>query len=378
MEFKINTLELQTIFNKLSNVVRLNDDNFAAMVMIESKDDGLRFKASDGSTTLVIDATQGSYDLIDSGKLLLKFRDVRGYISKFNPLVDNFGTENFHFISTPDEAFVKSVTMFPSAKPSYRKLKLSVFNPEGYPVSTKAFEDAQVILNSEILKRGISKVLHCINPGEIRKSMTGVCVTITSDKVVFVGTNGMKLVEFKLPINASIENESYIFSYNTATTLKSILDEDAQVFIKFEGRYVYVKSNNFYLIGTLILGETYPNYKAFLNGDRIVGIPRLDLYDSVRTVMDVLDSEDNSRLSIRFADNALILKSDKADFVQAIQEKCESSVDIDVNGTYFESLLKDFAGELVDIHYSVGNNYIVFRAADNPDHSALLTIVKRR
>jgi DNA polymerase III sliding clamp (beta) subunit (PCNA family) len=371
-------MELQTIFNKLSNVIRVGDDNFSSMVMIESKDGLLRFKASDGSTALLINAMDGNYEIINPGKLLLKFRDVRGYISKFTPLIDNYGTESFHFIVDGDEAVIKSTTMFPSSKPSYRKLKLSVFSPEGYPANVKEFEDAQVILNSEILRRGISKVIHCINPGEIRKSMTGVCVTITTDKIVFVGTNGMKLVEFKLPIIATIENESYIFSYTVASTLKAILDEDAQVFIKFEGRCIYVKSNNIYLIGALILGETYPNYKAFLNGDMVVGMPRLDLYDSVRTVMDVLDPEDNSRLSVRFADNSVTLKSDKAEFDQNISETCASNVDIDVNGTYFESLLRDFAGDHVDIYYSAGNNYVVFRATDNPDHSALLTVVKRR
>jgi DNA polymerase III sliding clamp (beta) subunit (PCNA family) len=378
MEFKIKTLELQTIFNKLSNTIRVGDDNFSSMVMIEAQESILRFRATDGSTVLVIDADKDQMEILSEGNLLLRFKDIKNYVSKFVPLVDNYGTESFHFIHNAAESVVKCVTVFPSAKPSYRKLKLTTFNAEGYPASVKPFEGAQLILNSEILKRGIGRVLHCINPGEIRKSMTGVCVTITTDRIVFVGTNGMKLVEFMLPINAEIEKESYIISYSVASTLKAILDEDAQVFIKFEGRYMYVRSNNIYLIGTLILGETYPNYKAFLKGGKIIGLPRLDLYDSVKTVLDVLDPEDNSRLSLRFSGNTIELKSDKAEFVQTVDNTCTQDVDVDVNGLYFESLLKDFATESVDICHDVGTNYMVFRSPDDPDHSALLTVVKRR
>jgi len=378
MEFKIKTFELQTIFNKLANIVRVGDDNFSSMVMIEAHEGVLRFRATDGSTVLVIDADKEQIEIMSDGNLLLKFKDIKSYVSKFVPLVDNYGTEDFHFIHNATDSVVKCVTMFPSTKPSYRKLKLVVFNSEGYPVSVKPFEGAQIILNSEILKRGIGRVIHCINPGEIRKSMTGVCVTITTDKIVFVGTNGMKLVEFMLPINAEIEKESYIISFNVASTLKAILDEDAQVFIKFEGKYIYVRSNNIYLIGTLILGETYPNYKAFLKGGKIIGLPRLDLYDSVKTVLDVLDPEDNSRLSLKFSGTTIELKSDKAEFVQNVNNECTEAVDVDVNGTYLESLLRDFATESIDVCHDVGTNYMVFKSPDDPDHNALLTIVKRR
>jgi DNA polymerase III sliding clamp (beta) subunit (PCNA family) len=128
----------------------------------------------------------------------------------------------------------------------------------------------------------------------------------------------------------------------------------------------------------LILGETYPNYKAFLKGGRIIGLPRLDLYDSVKTVMDVLDPEDNNRLSLKFQGDSIILKSDKAEFVQNVGETCAQDMDIDVNGVYFESLLKDFATESIDICHDAGTNYMVFRSPNNPDHNALLTIVKRR
>lgn len=374
MEFKIPVEELQSIVARLSNVIKMNEEGITSMVMIEVGD-GVKFKATDGSVNLIVDSDQ--CEIVNRGKALVQFKDIKGYISKFVPLVDDYGTKDFHFIVENSAGLIKTKTQFQSGKPSYRRLKFKIFNNETYP-TVKPFDEAQLIINSSILKRGIDKVMHCVNPGEVRKSITGLNVTIKDGGIVFAGTNGVKLAEFEMDINADIEKSSYIFRYNFATILRAVLDDDAQVFMKFEGRHVYIKSNNMYIVGSLIINESYPNYKPMFELEKVITFPSLDFSDSVHTVMDVLDPEDNSRLSIVFDGSNLTLRNDVVESVQDFNAPFAADLDIDVNGEFLDSILRDFTSEKLELHFTEGNNYIVFKSPDSDKHTALLTVVKRR
>lgn len=374
MEFKIPVEELQSIVNRLSTVVKMNEDDLTGMVMIDVGDN-VKFKATDGSIKLIVSNDQ--CEIISTGKALLKFRSVRGYISKFVPLVDGYGTKEFHIVVDGAEGLIKAKTQFQNNKPSYRRLKFEIFKGDTYP-STKPFDEAQLILNSDILKRGIGKVMYCINPGDVRRAITGVNVTVRKDGIVFAGTNGIKLSEFELDINADIEQSSYVFKYNFASVLRAVLDDDAQVFIKFEGGRVYIKSNDMYLIGSLIINESYPNYKPMFDLEKVITFPRLDFVDSVHTIMDVLDPEDNHRLTVTFIDNKLLLKNDVVESSQEFDDPFESTLDIDINGEFLDSILYNFVGEKLELHFTEGNNYVVFKSPENDKHTALLTVVKRR
>ena len=374
MEFKIPVEELQSVVDRLATIVKMNEDNITGMMLIEVADD-VKFKATDGSINIVI--TNDKCDIISTGKVLLKFASVKGYISKFVPLVDGYGTKEFHIVVEGSEGKIKAKTQFQNTKPSYRRLKFGVVKNDTYP-SVKQFGEAQLILNSGILKRGIGKVMHCVNPGDVRRAITGLNVVIKNDGIVFAGTNGIKLEEFELDINADIEQASYVLKYNFASVLRSVLDDDAQVFIKFEGSHAYIKSNDLYMIGSLIINESYPNYRPMFDLEKVITFSRLDFTDGVHTVMDVLDPEDNHRLTIKFEGHNLLLKNDIVKSVQDFDEAFESNLDIDINGEFLDSILHDFAGDKLEMHFTEGNNYVVFKSPDSDKHTALLTVVKRR
>lgn len=373
MEFKILVEDLQSVVSRLSNVVKINEEDITGMVMIEVGDD-VKFKATDGSVHIII--TNDHCEIIKTGKTLVRLRDIKGYVSKFIPLVDGYGTKDFHFVIEEPEGLIKTKTNFENSKPAYRRLRFELFKKDYPPV--KPFGEAQLILNSNILKRGINKVMHCINPAEIRRSITGMQVTIKENAIVFAGTNGIKLEEFELDINADIEKSSYIFKYNFASVLRAVLDDDAQVFMILEGRHVYVKSNDMYITGSLVINEDYPNYKPMFELDKVITFPRLGFADTVNTVMDVLNPEDNSRLTITFNGNKLLLKNDIVESVQDFDEPFGANLDVDINGEYLDSILRDFTGDKLEIHFTEGNNYVVFKPPGNTKHTALITVIKRR
>lgn len=375
MEFRIPIEELQSIFSRMSYIVRMNDGGIPGMVLAEAREDGMTFKCTDGNMHLLVEAA--NFETITPGKMLFRFRDLRGYVSKFIPFMENYGTRDFHFTTTDNEGLLKTKTEFPSSKPAYKKLKFLVFEPSVYPI-VKPFDEAQLIINSNVLKFGVEKVLHCINPTDIRLPLTGVNMTIMNDKVIFVGSNGVKLAEFGLIITADINKKSYILRYNFASALKSVLDNDAQVFMKFDSSNVYAKSNRVYLTGNLIIGEAYPNYKEMFTLTKSVEIPRLDFSDSVKTVMDVLDPEDNNRLTIKVEGNKIILRNDKTEAVHEFERPFEHELDMDVNGLFLESLLRDYKDDVVRIEFGDKNPYIIIKSPNNENQTSLLTMLKRR
>lgn len=377
MECKIKVDELQLIFSKLSNVISPNEDDISSLVLMEVKNGVVKFRVSSNRTHIMVTANDEETEIIRSGKMLFRFSDLRGYVSKFIPLVDGYGTEWFHFVYDDGKGQLKTKTVFKDSKPSYRRLKLSVFEVDTLP-PLKDFDDPLLIVNSSILKRGINKVLHCINPNEVRDAMTGVSVTIDKDKIIFAGTNGVKLTEFALNIQADIDRKSYIFTHSFASVLRSVLDEDAQVFMKMEGDRAYIKFNNVYLVGGLLISASYPDYKKMFDLESSIQMPRLPFYDAVYSVMDVLDTEDNNRLSIKIGEDKLFLKNDKVESEQEFEESFDSELDVDVNGALLESLLKDFMGESIEINFTPGNNYVVISDPSNENHTSLLTTVKRR
>ena len=374
MEFKIPVEKLQDIISRLSNVITINESDVTGMLYIEVSEHNITFKGT--KNTIYVAISSEDCEIVNKGKALCRFGDIKGYIMRFVPLGEDYGTENFHFVVSDSEGIIKTKTYFQGSKPSYRTLKFELFNIAQFP-TIKPFGEAELIINSNILKQGIDKVAHCIDPTEIRGALKGMNVTIDDGKIIFAGTNGVKLAENVIDINADIKHASYILYYDLATILRLVLDDDSQVFMHFEGGHIYLKSNNVYIVGSLHT-ESYPNYKAMFDYDNVISFPRMDFTDSVVSVMDVLDLEDNSRLTLNLSGNKLLLKNDRVEVIHEFDENFESALDVDINGVFLASLLKDFTGDILEIHFAPGNNYIVLKSKDDDKHTALLTVVLRR
>lgn len=380
MEFKIPVAEMQSIIQKMANVAKVNEDDLTSMVLVDVVDN-VRFYCTNPSITIVV--VSNECEVIDKGRVLIKFKDIKEYLLKFTPLADNYGTECFHFISNESQNLIKTKTQFPSGKSSYRRLKFrsynNIYNIKNHKIPNPFdLDETQLIINSDILKKGISRVLYCVNPGEIREALTGLNVTAVDDHVIFTGSDGVKLTEFITNIDAKMEQFGNIFTFGFSSVLYNLLDGDSQVFIKFKNNKVYIIFNDIYVEGTLIVGEEYPNYKSMLQLDEFLTIPRVDFVDSIYSSMAVLDEEDNNRLTINMHDKQLMLKNDRLEATHDFDNSFEFDLDVDVNGAYLASLLRDFGGENLEIYYKEGNNYIVFKSDDDTYHTALLTVVQRR
>jgi DNA polymerase III sliding clamp (beta) subunit (PCNA family) len=375
MEFKIPVDDLHKIVSKLGSVVRVNTEDYTSMVLIKVGGDHVKFCGSNNTISITI--TSRECDVISSGKALIKLYDIKGYASRFAPISDGHGTEYFHFEMVDNQISLKTKTYFKNEKPNYRKLKIKSFETNLFPF-VKEVEDAELILNTTTLRDGIASVIHCVNPNEITKSMTGVKVTINDDKLVFAGTNGVQLSECVLEVNADLKLKSMILRHDLASTLKNVLDNDSQVFIKIENTFIHFRCNDVYISG-LLINEQYPNYDRNLsNYDKVLVVDTEPFADSVTALIDVLDPEDNHRLTIRVEDNKMILRNDRAESIQEIEVPDGLTLDIDVNGVYLSSLLTELVGDRLDICYVDGDNPIIFKPYGDDSHKVLLGHLRRR
>ena len=376
MDFTISVQAFQSVVKKMGYILRASEDGVTSMILIEASDDKIKFSGTDKDVHMVI----YSRDCVvsEKGKCLLQLREISSYVQKFLPLSNGFGTENFRVTTNEKEGVIKTKTVFPSGKPAYRSLTFKLFETSLLqPV--KDFQEAQLIINSDIILEGLNKILHCVDPSEIRRALSGLYVSIDGNKIVFAGTNGVKLSETELPITADISQSAHILKHSMALAMKMILDSNAQVFIRFEDRSIYIRCNDIYLTGGLILNETYPDYKATLkNYSNVISMPRYDLIDTISAANSVLDKEDNNRLTMKFKDNQLILKNDKLEAIHEFDYTFEHTLDVDVNGAFLLQMLLDFVGSDLEICFNDGLKSVIFRIKDNPSHTSLLMPLRRR
>jgi len=376
MEFIIPVDTLQHIVTQMSQVIKIASDDVTSMVLIEVLEDRVKFYGTSDSVYVVM--TARDCEVIENGKIILQLRDISNYISKFTPLSDGFGTKNFRIAADDREGIIKTKTYLASGKSSYRTLKFKTFNIGLLPL-VKDFDEAQLIINSDILLEGLNRIIHCVDPSEIREALAGVYIAINKDEIVFAGTNGIKLAESRLQIVADIEQSQYVLKFSVAHAMKQLLDHNAQVFIKFEGQDVYIKCNDVYISGGIVLNEPYPDYKPALQSyEKIISIPRYDLIDSMSTVVGVLDQEDNNRLTIVFNDNKMLLKNDRLEVVHEFDYKFEHNLDVDINGVYLLAMITNFVGKTLEICFIDNNRPLIFRDKENIDNTALLMLLRRR
>lgn len=377
MEFKIPVDEMQLITNKLTSVAKVGSDDMDGLVLIETIGEEVRFNVNDKGVSLSI--TSQESEIVTPGKVLCKLSDFKGYISRFTVLIDDFGTDFFTFLVKDEALLIKTKTIFRGTRPSYKKLKVALLDPSIYP-KIKIVEEAQLIVNSDILKEGIDSVLHCVNPKEIRASLKGVAISVQEDKLIFAGTNGVKLSETIIDVHTeSIEESTHIFKFGFAGTLRYILDNDSQVFITFDGSNVYVRSNNLYIVGSTIVNESFPNYKkAFDLFEHTIVLPRFSFSDSVSNAVDILDVEDNSRLSINIDGNKIVLTNERIEIEQEFDEPFEHSLQMDVNGHFLNDMLLNFVGDTINLRFKDENNPLIFGSGVDDKHTVLLTNLRRR
>ncbi len=230
-----------------------------------------------------------------------------------------------------------------------------VFNIVGeradeYPATNLIADDARRFdIRQSMLLSGINQTLFATADDEIRPVMTGIYFDFTPENLVFVATDGRKLVRKKDYSITCAEQTGFILPKKPATLLKSLLQKsDDTASLAFTDKMVQVQTPDFTLTCRLIDGR-YPNYNSVIpqNNPYRVVVDRAALISTLKRVL-VFSSQSSALIKLAFKNNLLVVSGQDMDFSTSAEEKLMVEYDNgpEINIGFKGTLLLDILGNI--------------------------------
>ena len=378
MEFSIGTEELQKIIKFMGVVAKANTADASERLLIEAVDDHVELLANNGATALYYDC----YDVkvAKPGSVSFNYSKIKSFVSSFKSWNGSSGAKAFVFKATDKTTSITVDNIYDNGKVSKGKLRLSNFNPALINRPPK-FKKANFILNSTIFRAATSKVLYAINHNMdfSLNALQGMNISFDDEHIYFVGSDSRVLSEYMVK-NVSDRIEGNVtLQYDFIMGLRRLLVDDLQLFWEVSGNRVAVKCNDMIFIGRCIIGHEYPDYKPALDTyqDRI-NIRKDVLMDLLLPFTDILDAEDNFRLTFSIKDKTIKVFNDQANFELEQDIAGGLDFDIDLNGRLLMQTVDAIKDDYILLKFTDENKVIIFDSSTFEDQKALITPLKRR
>ena len=245
------------------------------------------------------------------------------------------------------------------------------------------YKKTDFVLNSTIFKAAINKVIYAINPVNNfgMGAIEGMNVTFDDESIYFAGTDGRVISEYKISNTSGYSGNGIILKYDFIMALRRLFGEDAQLFFEVTKSRINVKFDNMVFGGKSIIGHEYPNYKpTFEQYSDYININRKILLDSLSPFSDILDPEDNCRLTFEIKGKVIHLFNDQAtiEFEQDIQSGLDFSTDI--NGALLLQTIDSIKDDYILLKFSMDDklNALIFDSSTSQDQKALISTLRRR
>ncbi len=215
------------------------------------------------------------------------------------------------------------------------------------------------IAQSKLLA-GINHSIFATADDEIRPVMTGVYFDFTPECLVFVGTDGRKLVRKKLFTIKSEQQIGFILPKKPANILKSLLQksDEAMATLTFSDKMAQFTAPDFTMTCRLIDGR-YPNYNSVIpqNNPFKATIDRAALVSALKRVL-VFSSQSSAQVKLAFKKNALTVSGQDIDFSTSAEERLSCDYNSPAINIGFKGTL------LLDLLGNLDSTEVVFELAD--------------
>ena len=251
----------------------------------------------------------------------------------------------------------------------YENGKFNIPGQKGdtYPQQKPLKESAvSLTLESQVLLNAINRALFATADDELRPVMNGIYFDIQPESLIFVASDGHKLVRLRNLSVKSNERASFILPKKPANLLKSLLSKNADaITVTFDENNAYVKTPAFEMVCRLIEGR-YPNYDAVIPSDNPnqVTIDRTSFLTALKRISS-FSSQASGLAKVQVSENEMVVSAQDIDFSTSGEEKivCQySSVPISIG---FK------ASYLIDILANISSANVVLQLAD-PSRAGVL------
>lgn len=377
MDFFIETKEIQRIIRLLGVTAKINTTSSEGVVLIEANEDGsVLFLSKNNSTSIKI--ISKNIEVTTPGSASVLYGKMKSFVNSFGAWNEEYGAKGFKFVDDGKNMNVFVDNISDDGKKAKGKLKLSCFT--GMPVQKpKEFGEPSFVLNSNMLKKAISKIIYAVDPNEPRSFIQGVNISFDDEHIYFVCTNGLTLSEYKVKNNNELSGKSYTFKYDFMMGLKRALGEETQIFFEINDKSIIAKFDDVCFYGKLVIGHEYPSYKPLLEKfSNIIVLNKEALLSVLSPFMDILNNEDNNRLTFEMKDREIVLYSDEVSFDCAFDVDYDGEFTTDVNGRFLFQTIDAIDDNKIMVKFSDDKNVLNFDSENFKNQKALITPIRRR
>jgi DNA polymerase III sliding clamp (beta) subunit (PCNA family) len=378
MEFEINSLEFQKIVKMLGIVARVNTVDSAGRICIEVNDNGVHFTANNGFTAICSNSTGA--DIKEHGSVSVIYGDVNTFVMSFKPWNGFVGAKKFCLSGDDKQVNITVDSFYDGEKSSKGKLKLSAFN-SAVVQKLPLFGEQSFILNSTLFRKAMNKVLYAVDPKlDISVgALQGMNIKFEKDNIYFAGSNGRVLSELSIKNHTDNCKDDIILQYDFVMGLRRLLVDDTQLLWEVRDNRVAVKFDNVLFCGKKLIGYEYPDYRdVFDNYEHYIRFTKEILIDSLSPFSDILNPEDNYRLTFKIEDSVVSLYCDQASMTIEQDIPDDMYFVIDVNGKLLTQSIDAIHDECILVKFSDEDGLLILDAGTSEDQKAFVTPIRRR
>lgn len=222
--------------------------------------------------------------------------------------------------------------------------KLTGESSENYPTIPSFKGSEELEIDTDLLRRLISKTVFAVSADELRPSMMGILVQIKKKETRAVATDGHRLVRLMTTNFTAEKTERDIVIPSKAVNLILKTANESQGMISFSDNHVMFSSGNSILISRLI-EEKYPNYESVipLENEKTLIVDKNQLLASVRRTS-LYASSTTHQVRFSMKKGSLTLSAEDIDFGSEARETltCDYSseqMEIGFNSAYIIDIL---------------------------------------
>lgn len=256
------------------------------------------------------------------------------------------------------------------------KFSLSGESAEDYPVPEEKTELSKIEMNGGILRKFLSKVVHCVNSDEIRRNMSGVLFDARKDELRTVATDGFRLSKIIKTdfTSSSPQEDKFIVPTRTCGVILR-LNGGEDTLIEYDEGFIKLTFGNVEVFSKLI-DDTFPNYESVIptDNDKRLKVNKSDLMNALRRAVIFADTI-TKRVKISMTSKSMMVKADNPEIGAEGEETIDcafyaDSADVDFDATPFEIAFN--AGYLIDCISHLDTSEINF-SFSSPNKASIAT-----
>ncbi len=377
MKFNISVDPLQRAIKVLGIVVRTNSGDATGRILIEADQQNATFTANNGITAISFSTAA---DITNPGAISIEYGKIKTFVSSYKPWDGESGAESFQFSSDERNTKITIHNKYSNGKIAKGALKLTNSNPS---LITKLppFGETNFILNSTIFKTATNKILYAINPqvDNNQPALQGMNIQFDKDSIFFAGSNGVVLSEYQVKNIGDYTEGNIALQYDFIMGLRRLITENIQLFWDIKGNKVSVKFGEITYVGRKIIGHEFPEYKPVLDKyTDCINLSKELFIDTLHPFVDVLDADDNFRLTIEIKDKTLKVFNHQATIEAELDIAGGLDFTIDLNGRLLIQTVEAIKDDYILFKFSDAKGFAIFDSSTFNDQKALISSIKKR